>query len=869
MYKIEGTSSISDDDISIELKNLLDTIKNNLVNEYPTVVISVEYFILAAMSMKNNFVSMILEDSISSFIYDKIASAFEQQVSQRALGIVKPGRITSFSKEFSEIVLKGDEERKKLSDGTLSSIHIFLALLSNESNQEKIRSVFKSSGVTYDSVLSKWFKIKENDNTIQPKDSVTFEIPKPQNFKILFDKAIGSDMTTFSLMQNMMGNPFFEPNDPKKTKGKKMNQKQTYISQYCTNLNELAELGKIDQIIGRENENEEIIRVLGRRRKNSAILVGNDGCGKTAIAENLAYKIINKEVPEFLRDKTVVSLDMTALMAGTTLRGMFEERVKGLLTEIKTTGKYILMIDNIGNVLSSKSNANNDYDISSMLSESLDKGEVQILGTSGYKAFRSTFDKDPSLSRKFQKIQVDSPTVNESIEILNGIKKYYEEFHGVIYTDNAIEDCVKLANRYIAERNLPDSAIDVMDESGSYIGKKVEYSEDIKKMRSDIEAFEKEAENYRNHGMFNEADMLVKQSNDLSRQLNGQIRKECEERKSNSPIVDENTILEIVSKKTGIPVNKLSSDDKKRLSTIDKRLKEVVIGQDDAIDIITRSLKRNRIGLHNNGCMCSFLMIGKSGVGKTLIAKKLAQEIFGDEKAILRFDMSEYPDKTAVNKLIGSNPGYVGYEEGGQLTESVKNRKHCVLLLDEIEKADPEVYNIFLQVLDEGFLTDNSGMKVDFKNVIVLFTSNIGTKAANDFGRGISFNDDETENTKKILSKELKNRFPPEFINRLDDVIYFNSLTEDNLRQIIKIEIGKMIDNVKSIGYDCSYDENIVSKILNIISDEKDYGARPIVRTIRTEIEDKITDLLLESDYKKGYCFNVKYDENEDNINVK
>ena len=544
---------------------------------------------------------------------------------------------------------------------------------------------------------------------------------------------------------------------------------------------------------------------------------------------------------------------MTALMAGTTLRGMFEERVKGILDEMKADGNFILFIDNIGQALADK--GKNDYDISSMLSHALENGEAQVIGTSDFKSFRSTFDKDPSLSRRFQKIIIEAPTVEDSINILMNTKKYYEKYHNVIYTEDAIKDCVYLSEKYITERNLPDSAIDIIDEAGSMVSTSVRTNPELVNLRKKIEETKSQMEIEKNNENFKKFDELEVVLKNLDKEYTQKKNESDKNAAKNPSLITTDTILNVISLKTGIPISKLSADDKKKLVEINDRLKAEVIGQDEAIDTICKALKRGRVGLGTNKCMASFLCVGKTGVGKTLIAKKLAKEMFGDEKSLIRFDMSEFPDKTAVNKLIGSNPGYVGYEEGGILTEAVKNRKYCVLLLDEIEKADPEVYNIFLQVLDEGFLTDNSGMKVDFKNVIVLFTSNVGTKAANDFGKGIGFNEDTDENSKKILLKELKKRFPPEFLNRLNSVIYFNNLTDDNLKSIIGLEIEKTQDRLNKLGFGLKVDDKVISKILDIVKDEKEFGARPIARAIQDEIEDKITDCLLERDYDKNYIF--------------
>ena len=830
---------VNKENFSVELKELLHYMESEVAVELPTPIIGVEYFIYALLREKNSNAFNILNNCLTAMALAAIEESFHRYLISKAMTIMKPGREVKYSTKLEEILEDADNVRKELFDDEITSEHVFLSIIKNESDEEKIKKVFNRAGLSYEICLNKVKSNKERkDNTYNDYIGKT---------------DVGDDSNDTTVVSNIN-------NDGKiiiinKTNKSKKRGDYPNISHFCVNLNDLVAKGEIDELIGRDNEMSQIIRVLGRRKKNNAILVGGAGVGKTAIGENLAFKISDGKVPEFLLNKTVISLDMTALLAGTTLRGMFEERVKGVLDEIKSDGNFILFIDNIGEVLGRKKD---DYDISAMLSHALQNGDIQVIGTSDFDSYRKTFEKDSSLGRRFQKIIVEAPDLEESRNILYGLRRYYEDFHSVKYTDEAIDACVMLSDRYISERNLPDSAIDVMDEVGSYVGTSLDFSndkmEDIKKQLNEIyESIEinKKRDDY------DEVDRLNKVKKELTVKYNTAKKELKAELKKNPPVIDKDMILEIISTKTGIPVKQLTADDKKKLLTIDERLKQDVIGQDEAIDIICKALKRNRVGLTSSKCMFSALMLGKTGVGKTLIAKKLAKEIFGNESALIRFDMSEYPDKTAVNKLIGSNPGYVGYEEGGQLTEAIKNKKHCVLLLDEIEKADPEVYNIFLQVLDEGFLTDNSGMKVDFKNVIVLFTSNAGARVANDFGSGIGFNENVEENTKRILLKQLKQKFPPEFLNRLSNVIYFNNLTDDNLKMIIRLELDKMSKRVENIGYSVEFDDSIVEKLFSTIQLEKDYGARPIIRAIQDEIETPLTDKILEGEYEKNHTFKI------------
>ena len=880
---IDDVKTNSDDSIqtlqmSEELNNLLFFINDSLSKELPTLSIDLNYFILGIFTEKKSLIYKRLNDCLVSSAIDAIYSAFYETVSSKALSAIKSNRKATLDQNLTHTLMNGEEEARKMSSPIVTSEHVFLSILSDADENNKIKKIFNKAGITYnilktkilsDDIGSKMESIFENhdEKNTEKNDFVSLNEDKikkalglPSNATIKIFSNIGNESDAEKIIKNLISGGEIEPEiniiDHTDLPGfsKKKRGKNANINSYCTNLNSLAEQGKIEPLIGRDKEVNEIIRILGRKKKNNAILLGGEGVGKTAIGEALALKIVKGDVPEFLSKRTLVSLDMTALMAGTTLRGMFEERVKGILDEIKADPSFILFMDNIGAILADK--GKNDYEISAMLSRSLENGEIQVIGTSDFTSYRKTFDKDPSLARRFQKIIVEAPSINESLDILKGLKTVYEDFHHVEYDEDAISACVYLADKYIPERNLPDSAIDILDEVGALKGT-IQESGELKFIRDEIKMLEARVKALAFEQNFEQADFYQKELTNTKKRYNTEKKKFEKERLENPIKITKDDILEIVSVKTNIPVNNLTADDKKKLTDMNERIKSNVIGQDEAIDTICRALKRNRIGLHNGKCMYSAMAIGKTGVGKTLIAKQLAKELFGDEKALVRFDMSEFSDKVAVNKLIGSNPGYVGYEEGGQLTETIKNKKHCVLLLDEIEKADPEIYNIFLQVLDEGFLTDNSGMKVDFKNVIVLFTSNIGAKAASDFGKGIGFNENEGENTKRILLKQLKNKFPPEFLNRLDDVIYFNSLNNDNLKEVIKIEIEKLNKRINNIGYNIEYNENVLDFILEKIKDDSEFGARPIMRAIQDNIEDKITDALLERDYEQGYIFKI------------
>lgn len=863
---------IKRENYSKDLNRLIDFMETTLSKELPVVVFNIDYFTLAILNQKDNLTYKRLDDNLTSTALDEIHDGYYDLIKTNALNAIKPNRKIGFDASLLIALNKAEAEKVKTGYPLVTTEHVVLAILNPEFKPDtRLRKIFDKAGITYNILLEKVGMDADitsllNDSNDEKIDNTIEEIKKfPDTKVVIMDKGI-DPMKANDMIKEMMGlnNPIIE-NSKKRKKGQ--NGQYPCITQYCTDITDLAKNGKIERLVGRNNEIDTIIRTLGRRKKNNVIIIGPEGSGKTTIAEGLAHRINDGTVPLFLQSKKLVSLDMTALIAGTTLRGMFEERVKTLLDEIKESGKHILLIDNIGEILSDK--GKNDYDIAAMISHALDNGEIQVIGTADFKSYRNTFDKNPSLGRKFSKIIIEAPTTDEALIILNGNKSYYETYHKVKYDNDVIETCVLLAEKYITDRNLPDSAIDILDEAGSYCSTSFNpnENEEIKSLQKELTDIRKRISVLKKNDNYNKADELTKEENALTLKVVNKTKELEKERKDNPKVITKDDIYNIVSSKTGIPINKLSVNDKKKIATMAERLQEEVIGQDEAINTICQSIKRNRVGLQNSKCIFSALTVGTSGVGKTLIAKKLAKELFGTEKALVRFDMSEYNDKTSVNKLIGSNPGYVGYDEGGQLTEIIKNKKYCVILLDEIEKADPEIYNIFLQVLDEGFLTDNTGQKIDFKNTIILFTSNVGTKIANDFAKGLAFDSDPSSNKKRLLSKELKKKFPPEFLNRLDNVIYFNSLTEEDLKKIIKLELKKLNDKMNKMQYKLEYNVKTVDYILNIIKDDKEYGARPIIRAIQDEIENKITDMIIENEYSAGQTFYVEVSDSSTEIN--
>ncbi len=846
--KINGLSQ------SDEFKNLMGFITGTLASELPTLVIDSDYFLLGVLMQKNNLLYKRLDSCMTSSSLTDIFNTWYSVVSSKALSAVKGNRVPKFDDKLSKYIGSAAREATGCGSNEVTSEHVFLSILSDDDDSNKIRKVFNKAGISY-----MFFKKRVTEGSVQDNRQTVLLVGGDADMA----KKIMGEMSNMNGMAQMAMNGF-----PGQQKIGKKNGKTPYMDEFCEDLNSMAEKGRLTPVIGLDGEISRVIRVMARRKKNNALVIGMEGVGKTCLVEAIAQRIVDGNVPDFMQGKHVMKLNMTSLMAGTIMRGMLEERVNGIIEEFRKNQDRILFIDNIGSVLSG--GGHNDYDMAQMFSSALENGDIQVIGTCTYKSYRQAFEKNQSLARKFQNVVIEGPSKEEAISILNGVKGWYEDFHSVRYTEESVMACVCMADRYIKERMLPDSAIDLMDEVGAAKGKAGINPETVK-LAKEVHESERTVEKLKAEKKFEEADEERKHFVELKQKYNETVGTSANNRIKNPIEITESDVAEMVSEKTGIPAANITPDSRERLVSMADRIKESVIGQDNAIDTVCTALKRKYIGLGNGGCMYSCMCIGRSGVGKTLLAKTLAKELFGSTDDVIRLDMSEYSDSVSVNKLIGSNPGYVGYEEGGVLTEAAKRKKHAILLVDEIEKADPQVYNVFLQILDEGFLTDNSGMKVDFSNIIVIFTSNVGTKEAADFSSGVGFITDKSSNEKRILTKEMKDRFKPEFLNRIDDIIYFRQLSDDDMEKIISIEIGKLCNTVSDLGYGLECSKGVYDRIFDMVRNEEhgEYGARPVVRTVRSEIGDALTDRLLSGEYEKGYVFKASCSPKSDKIIVR
>ena len=758
----------------------------------------------------------------------------------------------TFNEKASKILKMSMLEARLIKTTEADTEHILLAIMRNGEN--RAAELLEAKDVTYQKIIDKLVPKTE------PQSGVPFEEDEDEE-----DDGI-----------RRRENPAENGSAYRQTAQayqKKPNNDTPVLDSFSTDMTRAAEEGKLDPVVGREKEIERLAQILSRRKKNNPILIGEPGVGKSAIVEGLARRIIEKKVSRVLFDKRVVALDMTSIVAGTKYRGQFEERIRSILNELKKNPNVILFIDEIHTIIGAGSAAGS-MDAANMLKPALARGEIQCIGATTLDEYRQSIEKDGALERRFQKVLVEPTTAEETLQILKNIKDKYEEHHNVNYTDAALEACVKLTDRYTTDRNFPDKAIDALDEAGSRVHltnisapKEIEEQE---KLIDEMRANKNEAVRLQN---FELAASFRDREKQYMERLE-EMKREWEETiKENRQTVDAEQIADVVSMMSGVPVQRMAEADELKLKSMRNELLAKVIGQDKAVDTLVKAIQRSRVGLKDpNKPIGTFLFLGPTGVGKTHLAKELAKQMFGSTDALIRIDMSEYMEKFTVSRLVGAPPGYVGYEEGGQLTEKVRRKPYSIILLDEIEKAHPDVFNLLLQVMDEGRLTDSYGRTVNFKNTVIIMTSNIGTRQLKEFGKGIGFaaqlRTDNKEYSRSVITKALNKSFAPEFINRLDEIITFDQLDEEALTRIIDIELKGLYQRIESIGYKLVIDEEAKRYVASQGYDIQ-FGARPLKRSIQNNLEDGLAELIIGETPQPGDTLHVSFDPTDNKLRMK
>ncbi|NND79056.1 MAG: ATP-dependent Clp protease ATP-binding subunit [Maribacter sp.] len=741
-------------------------------------------------------------------------------------------------------------EAKLFQSSSINTAHLLLCILRNE-NDPTTKLLHKLK-VDYDDVKEQFkFMITSDDDIV--------DSPTSESFPSDSDDAGESKESTFG-----------------STSGQKANKKSKtpVLDNFGRDLTQMAEENRLDPVVGREKEIERVSQILSRRKKNNPLLIGEPGVGKSAIAEGLALRIINKKVSRILYNKRVVTLDLASLVAGTKYRGQFEERMKAVMNELEKNDEVILFIDEIHTIVGA-GGATGSLDASNMFKPALARGEIQCIGATTLDEYRQYIEKDGALERRFQKVIVEPTSVTETIEILQNIKGKYEEHHNVAYTDDAIVACVKLTNRYMTDRFLPDKAIDALDEAGSRVHiVNMDVPKQILELEKQLEDVRELKNSVVKKQKYEEAAKLRDDEKRLEKELAVAQEKWEEDSRLHKEVVTEDNVADVVSMMSGIPVNRIAQTESNKLAELPELIKANVIGQDEAVAKVAKAIQRNRAGLKDpNKPIGSFIFLGQTGVGKTQLAKVLAKELFDSEDALIRIDMSEYMEKFAISRLVGAPPGYVGYEEGGQLTEKVRRKPYSVILLDEVEKAHPDVFNMMLQVLDDGFLTDSLGRKIDFRNTIIIMTSNIGARQLKDFGQGVGFGtaakkSQADSHQKSVIENALKKAFAPEFLNRIDDVVVFNALEREDIHKIIDIELAKLFARIKDIGYNL----NLTEKAKDYIADkgfDRKYGARPLKRAIQKYIEDALAEEIVNSKLEEGDSIFMDLDKKKEILTIK
>ena len=745
-------------------------------------------------------------------------------------------------------------EAKLYNSELIGTTHLLLCILRNES--DPMTHLFGQLGVTYESVKEKFEQRTSNETFEDSQSDMLFENNEEDDE---FEESNSGSSSDYKSQKKYRAN---------------VKSKTPVLDNFGRDLTKFAEEDKLDPVVGREKEIERVSQVLSRRKKNNPLLIGEPGVGKSAIAEGLALRIVQKKVSRVLFDKRIITLDLASLVAGTKYRGQFEERMKAVLNELEKNPNIILFIDEIHTIVGA-GGAAGSLDASNMFKPALARGELQCIGATTLDEYRQHIEKDGALERRFQKVLVEPTSDEDTLQILKNIKDRYEVHHNVIYTDEALEACVKLTSRYISDRHHPDKAIDALDEAGSRVHiTNIQVPDNIIDLEAKLENIKAQKVDVVKKQRYEQAaqlrDVEKQTENEL---LDAQISWE-EEVKSHKEEVTDQNVAEVIAMITGIPVNRVAEKETAKLSFMADQLKENVIGQDDAVAKIVNAIKRNRVGLKDpNKPIGSFIFLGPTGVGKTQLAKELSKLLFDNNSSMIRIDMSEYMEKFAISRLIGAPPGYVGYEEGGQLTEKVRRKPYSVILLDEIEKAHPDVFNLLLQALDDGQLTDSLGRKIDFKNTIIIMTSNIGTRKLKEFGSGVGFSTAAKKNnldeyTKSVIEASLKKAFAPEFLNRIDDVILFNSLSREDIHNIIDIELVKLFARIKEIGFTAK----ITEAAKDFISDkgfDSAYGARPLKRAIQKYIEDPLAEYIIDKNISNGDKVTIDFDAKKNSIKIK
>lgn len=741
-------------------------------------------------------------------------------------------------------------EAKLFQSASINTAHLLLCILRNEN--DPTTKLLNKMKVDYDAVKDQFKLMITNDDDY-------IESPSAESFPNDDDTAAGEGGK-----DNIFAGGASKSNKKSKT---------PVLDNFGRDLTALAEEGKLDPVVGRENEIQRVSQILSRRKKNNPLLIGEPGVGKSAIAEGLALRIIQRKVSRILYDKRVVTLDLASLVAGTKYRGQFEERMKAVMNELEKNDDIILFIDEIHTIVGA-GGATGSLDASNMFKPALARGEIQCIGATTLDEYRQYIEKDGALERRFQKVLVEPTNVEETVEILMNIKDKYEAHHNVEYTDEAILACVKLTNRYMTERFLPDKAIDALDEAGSRVHiTNIHVPEKILQIEAKLEEVRELKNSVVKKQKYEEAAKLRDDEKNLEKELAEEQATWEADSKLNKVAVTEENVAEVVAMMTGIPVNRIAQAESSKLAALPDRIKGKVIGQDEAVLKVVKAIQRNRAGLKDpNKPIGSFIFLGQTGVGKTQLAKVLARELFDSDNALIRIDMSEYMEKFAISRLVGAPPGYVGYEEGGQLTEKIRRKPYAVVLLDEIEKAHPDVFNMLLQVLDDGYLTDSLGRKIDFRNTIIIMTSNIGARQIKDFGQGVGFGtsakkSQEETYTKSVIENALKKTFAPEFLNRIDDVMVFNALERDDIHKIIDIELDKLYLRINDLGYTL----NLSEKAKDFIADkgfDKQYGARPLNRAIQKYVEDALAEEIINSGLHEGDVITMDLDEEKSELTI-